>query len=203
MAAWALILGVGYLLVVFGLNTVLQMRASGSSGWVHGVGATGAERAASALFLLAWALDLLGPALILTGVLGPVSALNHTLVHVAGFVLIGVATLGARQAQVSMGAAWRTGIDPGRSQHLVTWGLFATVRNPVYVTVMAASLGIALLAPTVVAVLALLICLVSLEVQTRLVEEPFLLRRHGGAYLAYTDAVGRFIPKTGHLVHRV
>jgi protein-S-isoprenylcysteine O-methyltransferase Ste14 len=52
-----------------------------------------------------------------------------------------------------------------------------------------------------VSLLALPACLLSLEVQTRLVEEPFLAGRHGAAYLEYARAVGRFLPRIGRLRH--
>lgn len=98
-----------------------------------------------------------------------------------------------------MGDTWRTGIDPDRPDRLVTDGPFAAVRNPVYTTMLAASLGTALLAPTVLAPLAVAGRLIGLEIQTRRVEEPFLRARHGGAYARYARRVGRFLPRAGRL----
>jgi protein-S-isoprenylcysteine O-methyltransferase Ste14 len=201
MAALALCLCLAYLLVVFVLKTVLQLREYGSSGWVRGAGETPAERVANALFLLGCGLDLLGPVLVLTGRLHPWDRLDGFSVHVAGVVLLAAAVVGARAAQHSMGAAWRTGIDPRTPSALVTGGPFAIVRNPVYTTMLGSSIGVALLVPTAVSLVALPACLLSLEVQTRLVEEPFLAGRHGAAYLEYARAVGRFLPRIGRLRH--
>jgi protein-S-isoprenylcysteine O-methyltransferase Ste14 len=39
----------------------------------------------------------------------------------------------------------------------------------------------------------------ALELQTRAVEEPYLLRTHGEAYAAYAARVGRFVPGLGRL----
>jgi protein-S-isoprenylcysteine O-methyltransferase Ste14 len=40
---------------------------------------------------------------------------------------------------------------------------------------------------------------VSVELQTRLVEEPYLTRSHGEAYLDYARRAGRFVPRIGRL----
>jgi protein-S-isoprenylcysteine O-methyltransferase Ste14 len=43
---------------------------------------------------------------------------------------------------------------------------------------------------------------VALEVQVRLVEEPYLLRTHGAHYAEYASRVGRFVPGFGRLKTR-
>jgi protein-S-isoprenylcysteine O-methyltransferase Ste14 len=54
----------------------------------------------------------------------------------------------ANRAQATMGAAWRTGIADGDGAgRLVTTGLFGVVRNPVCTTMVASSVGVALLVP--------------------------------------------------------
>jgi protein-S-isoprenylcysteine O-methyltransferase Ste14 len=37
----------------------------------------------------------------------------------------------------------------------------------------------------------------SIEVQVRVVEEPYLLRVHGQVYRDYLATVGRFVPRLG------
>jgi protein-S-isoprenylcysteine O-methyltransferase Ste14 len=201
MAALALCLCLVYLFVVFVLTTVLQLRESGSSGWVRGAGETPAERTANVLWLLGCGLDLLGPLLVLAGRLHPWDRMDFAAVHAAGAALLVAAAVGARAAQGTMGTAWRTGIDPRIPSALVTGGPFAIVRNPVYTTMLGSSIGVALLVPTTVSLVALPVCLLALEVQTRLVEEPFLAGRHGAAYREYAGAVGRFLPRIGRLRH--
>ncbi len=201
MAALALGLCLTYLLTVFGLREVVQRRESGSTGWVRGLGETRAERVANALFLFSCGLDLLAPSLILAGRLSVWGRLDATPVHAAGAVLLAAAVVGAWLAQRTMGEAWRTGIDRRRPSELVTRGPFAIVRNPVYSTMLWSSVGVALAVPTAVALVAVPVCLLSLEVQTRLVEEPFLADRHGGIYLDYARRVGRFLPRVGRLRH--
>ena len=199
MAALALGLCLSYLLVVFVLRGILQRRAFGSSGWLGGTGATPAERLANLLFLVGCGLDLLTPVLVLSGRLRPWGPLDAPVAHAAGAALLAAAMVAASAAQRSMGAEWRTGIDPGAPSHLVTAGPFAVVRNPVYTTMVASSVGVALLVPTVIALVAVPVCLAGLEVQARLVEEPFLLERHGRRYRDYARVVGRFLPGIGRL----
>ena len=62
-----------------------------------------------------------------------------------------------------------------------------------------AGLGIALLVPSVVAILAVVLLVAALEIQTRLVEEPYLLATHGDEYAGYASRVGRFFPLVGRL----
>jgi protein-S-isoprenylcysteine O-methyltransferase Ste14 len=38
---------------------------------------------------------------------------------------------------------------------------------------------------------------IGLQIQVRLVEEPYLLRVHGDAYRRYAERTGRFVPWLG------
>jgi protein-S-isoprenylcysteine O-methyltransferase Ste14 len=60
-------------------------------------------------------------------------------------------------------------------------------------------LGVALLTPNPVAWLGFILLIASIELQVRRVEEPYLLRRHGDAYRAYTARAGRFLPGVGRI----
>jgi protein-S-isoprenylcysteine O-methyltransferase Ste14 len=57
--------------------------------------------------------------------------------------------------------------------------------------------GFALLVPTWISIVGLVLLVGSVELQVRLVEEPYLRRLHGSAYAGYVAAVGRFLPKVG------
>src|SRR5262249_20890865 len=83
---------------------------------------------------------------------------------------------------------------------LVAGGPFLWVRNPIYSSMLLAALGLALAAPNVLSVLALLALLVALELQVRLVEEPYLTRAHGRSYRDYASRTGRFVPGGGGFV---
>jgi protein-S-isoprenylcysteine O-methyltransferase Ste14 len=102
-------------------------------------------------------------------------------------------------AQVAMGDSWRIGVDEGERTALVTSGPFSVVRNPIFAAMLPATLGLTLLVPNVVALAGLAALGIALEIQVRLVEEPYLLRQHGDAYRNYAGRVGRFVPGLGRL----
>ena len=63
-----------------------------------------------------------------------------------------------------------------------------------------ATLGLALCVPNVVSVLTLVALVAALEIQVRLVEEPYLARVHGDGYRRYVATTGRFVPGVGRRV---
>ena len=75
--------------------------------------------------------------------------------------------------------------------------MFGRVRNPIYTAMFTFGLGIALVTPNLVACAGFILLVASIELQVRLVEEPYLLKTHGDAYRGYTASVGRFIPGAG------
>jgi protein-S-isoprenylcysteine O-methyltransferase Ste14 len=83
---------------------------------------------------------------------------------------------------------------------LVRHGVFGVVRNPIYAAMFVFWLGSALIAPNIVVIAGYILLAVSIELQVRLVEEPHLLKVHGGSYREYAGTVGRFVPRTG-LIH--
>lgn len=199
----ALILYVLYLALAFGLRTLIQLRRTGSSGF-HGLGGRpgSAEWIAGVGFTLALLFGAAAPVLALLDVVEPIAALDTTAIHLAGLILAlgGIGT--TFYAQVAMGASWRIGVDPEEKTALVTTGPFALVRNPIFAAMLPTALGLALLVPSWVALLGLAGLVVALELQVRVVEEPYLLQVHGGAYAAYAAQVGRFLPGAGRLPER-
>jgi protein-S-isoprenylcysteine O-methyltransferase Ste14 len=200
MATLALVLYLVYLVLAFGLRTLIQMRRTGSTGF-HGVGGKpgSPEWIAGVGFTVALLVGAAAPVLALLDVVEPVSSLDTTAAHVLGLVLaVGgiVATFGA---QIAMGTSWRIGVDPDERTQLVTAGPFAVVRNPIFAAMLPTALGLALLVPSWVSLLGLLGLLAALELQVRVVEEPYLRKAHGGAYAAYAARVGRFFPGVGRI----
>lgn len=195
----ALALCLVYLLLVFGLRSLLRWRSTGSSGVTPPGGRRYEEGAADALFLVGLVLDLGAPLLVIAGALPVLEGLAGLTATVVGSLLFAGAIAFALMAQHEMGAAWRTGVVAVADDPLVTSGPFALVRHPVYTATLVASLAVALIVPTALAVLALAACVAGLELQTRAVEEPHLLSRHGEAYRAYARRTGRFAPLLGRL----
>ncbi|NLT06686.1 MAG: isoprenylcysteine carboxylmethyltransferase family protein [Solirubrobacterales bacterium] len=200
MAGWALLfLGV-YLLLCFGARTMVHQARTGSTGFKGISGAPGsAEWVGGVLFAVALALGVAAPLLDLAGVLGPLPLLDAEVVQAAGGGLFFGGLVSTVVAQAAMGDSWRIGVDHAERTELVTDGPFAYVRNPIFAGMIPATLGIALLVGNVVAVVAVVLLVVALEIQTRRVEEPYLLSTHGRAYARYAARVGRFFPGVGRL----
>lgn len=95
-------------------------------------------------------------------------------------------------AQVQMGQSWRIGIDRHHIAVLKTTGLFSLSRNPVFLGLLTALVGLFLLLPNA----GTLVCLVSgyvlIQVAIRL-EEEHLAQQHGALYLNYKARVRRLL----------
>ncbi len=203
MAALALVLFGFSLTLTFGVRIAIQLRRTGSTGVLgFAADATPLERFAGVLFVAGLVAGAAAPLLALLGVLEPIAALDGTVGHAVGIVLAVAGILLTFGAQLAMGDAWRVGVDPEERTELVTGGPFGLVRNPIYSAMLPTVFGLVLMVPNVLAIAAFLTLLTALELQVRLVEEPYLLRVHGGAYADYAARVGRFVPRVG-LMHGV
>jgi protein-S-isoprenylcysteine O-methyltransferase Ste14 len=200
MAAAALVLYGVSLTLTFGVRIVVQLRRTGSTG-VHGFApdATPLERLAGVLFVLALLCGGSAPILTLLGVLEPIAALDDAVGHAIGLVIATAGVLLTFGAQLAMGDSWRIGVDPEERTELVTDGPFALVRNPIYSAMLPTVFGLVLMVPNALAAVAFVALFTALELQVRLVEEPYLLEVHGAAYARYAARVGRFIPAVGLL----
>jgi len=198
MPVLSLVLYSLYLALAFGLRVAIQLRRTGSTG-LSGIGGRPAERIAGAGFVLAALLGLAAPVLALLGRVEPINGLDTNWVYAVGAVLALLGIVGTFYAQIAMGDSWRIGVDAEERTELVTDGPFAYVRNPIYSAVIPTALGLALLVPSWVAIVGFVGLAIALEVQVRLVEEPYLLRAHGAAYAGYAARVGRFAPGVGRM----
>jgi protein-S-isoprenylcysteine O-methyltransferase Ste14 len=200
MATLALIFYAVYLVLAFGLRTLIQLRRTGSTGF-HGIGGRpgSPEWIAGVGFVLALALGAAAPILALLDVIEPIAALDVTAVHVVGVVLTVLGIAATLYAQIAMGASWRIGVDASERTALVTTGPFAIVRNPIFAAMIPTALGLTLLVPSWIAFVGFAGLLLALELQVRVVEEPYLLNAHPQDYPAYARRVGRFAPGLGRL----
>jgi len=198
----ALGLYAAYMALAFGLRTWLQLRRTGESGFKGISGRAGSlEWTAGVLFVVAIAVGVAAPVLDVADVVEPLGALDSAGVRATGVAIFLVGLIGTLYAQVAMGESWRIGVDVEERTALVTTGPFALVRNPIFAAMLPASLGLALLVPNAVALAGLAALWLALEIQVRLVEEPYLLRAHGDSYRQYAARVGRFVPGLGRLEH--
>lgn len=189
-----------YLLLAFGLRTLLHFRRTGRTGWAGVSGAPGSvEWWGGVLFVVAIVAGVAAPVGAVTGALPACGLLDGTILQAMGLVLFVVGGVATLWAQSAMGDSWRIGVEDRATTALVAKGPFRWVRNPIFTSMLAATVGLALLVPNGVALVAVLALVAALELQVRLVEEPYLLRVHGDRYRRYAERVGRFLPGIGRL----
>ena len=193
----ALLLEVVFFGLAFGWRSWVQWRRTGSTGFIRPRrGAGAAELVGSSGFVVALALLVAAPVADLAD-MARIELLDTTWAAAAGVALgiCGVAL--TLVAQFAMGDSWRIGVDPATRTDLVTTGVFRSVRNPIFTAMIVATVGLVLLVPNTVSAAALLVLVAALEVQVRLVEEPYLRTIHGSAYDTYLTSAGRFVPGVG------
>ena len=193
--AVAALAGYGVLLMAaFGVRTVLHVRRTDNSGWVRPP--TAAAWTGDGLFAVGVAAVTAGPVLHLLDVPGRLGAIDGPAFNGVGALLLAAGAVVALVAQHQMGPAWRAGIDvSGQRDDLVVDGLFRFVRNPFYSGMLAASLGVALMAPHVASIAGWFAMLAGGVIDVRLIEEPHLRMVHGEAYADYERSTPRFLPR--------
>ena len=197
LAWWALALFAVYLTLWFVLRSVLHYRATGDTGFRGISGPVGSPRWwAGVLFVLALLTGVLGPVAALAG-MEPIGVFNDPDVQAAAAVAAVVGIVLTVLAQLGMGSAWRIGVREGERTALVTVGWFAVVRNPIFSAMALTGAGLAFMVPNLVSIAGLALLLIALQLQVRIVEEPYLRAQHGPAYTSYEQSVGRFVPFLG------
>lgn len=93
---------------------------------------------------------------------------------------------------VSFGRSFRVGIDDERPDQLITAGVFAWSRNPIYVAFWFILLGQFLVFPNIAPLLYLLGATALFHRQV-LREEAYLAQHYGAGYAAYTRRVRRYL----------
>jgi protein-S-isoprenylcysteine O-methyltransferase Ste14 len=203
MALVAMLLYVLGLLFAVGVRSAVQWWRTGDTGFRLDAGPVGsAAWWAKVLLVASIAGGVAGPTAALAG-LPPLAFLDHAALRVTGVAVAAAGLAGTLFVQFAMGPSWRIGVDPAERTALVTRGAFAVVRNPIFTTMAATSVGMALMVPNPVSLAATALLVLSVEVQVRAVEEPHLLRVHGRDYIAYAGRVGRFLPGLGFIRGRL
>jgi protein-S-isoprenylcysteine O-methyltransferase Ste14 len=91
-----------------------------------------------------------------------------------------------------MGRNWRMDISDSNTA-LVTEGLFARIRHPIYAFSIAMMIATAVVLPTAAMIAIAIVHIVLMNVKARN-EEAHLARMHGDAYARYVERTGRFFP---------
>ena len=124
--------------------------------------------------------------------LGSYPALQASTLRLTGWGLLVLALGWLLVAQAQMGVAWRVGIDARQPTPLVQHGLFSRSRNPIFLSMRVALLGLALVAPSAATLVLLFAGELLMQVQVRL-EEQHLSGLHGERYAAYCHRVRRWL----------
>lgn len=187
-----------FALLGFGWRSWAQRRRTGSSGFKGISGRPGSiEWCAGVGFVVSMAVAFFAPLLQLLGVMTPLDALQAQAIQIAGIAIALIGIAATVYAQVDMGDSWRIGVDSSEVTTLVRKGAFGWVRNPIFTAMLVFGLGFALVTPNLVAIAGFALLVVTIELQVRVVEEPYLLSVHGDSYRDYLRSVGRFIPGVG------
>jgi protein-S-isoprenylcysteine O-methyltransferase Ste14 len=199
--AW---LAVALFVVFFAVDVLargyLHWRSTGSTGTPRrdsGLKAT--DFAGGAVAFAGMTTTVAGTVLAATDRLHAVRYLDFTGVRVAGTLLAAIGIGAVWVAQSGMGTSWRATIDYTERPELVTTGLFAVIRNPIFTFIIATAAGLALMAPNAVALTGVVAAALGINLHVRRVEEPYLRWAHGDAYVRYAAKVGRFVPGVGRM----
>ena len=200
MPVVALVLFAIFGVLGFSWRSWLQHRRTGSTGFRGVSGRVGsAEWFAGVGFVVALAAAFFAPVLQLAGVGSPLSFLHAPWIQLTGIAVAIAGTAATVYAQVDMGDSWRIGVDPSETTTLVRQGVFGLVRNPIFTAMFVFGVGIALVTPNAVALVGFALLVLTIEVQVRVVEEPYLATKHGDTYRDYLASVGRFVPGVGRV----
>lgn len=198
MATIALVLYFAFGVLGFGWRTWRQVRRTGSTGFRGISGRPGSlEWIAGVGFVLAILIGVAAPLLQLVAVVAPIDLLHSPAIQASGIALAVLGIAATLFAQNEMGESWRIGVDPTETTTLVQRGVFGLVRNPIFTAMVVFAAGITLVTPNPLAIVGFVLLVGTIELQVRVVEEPYLLRVHGSQYRDYAANVGRFIPTLG------
>ena len=112
--------------------------------------------------------------------------------RVVGVVLVTLGLILFALAFISFGDSWRVGVDMKTPGALVTKGIFAVSRNPIYVFLDIWFIGVFLINGTMIFLIFAVLAVAVLHWQI-LQEETFLLKLYGEPYQNYCARTGRYV----------
>ena len=198
MAATALTLYITWAALAFGWRTIIQYRRTGDTGLRLHARAGTPQWWAKLGFALAIIIGFAAPIAAVAG-LDNIPALDANWLHATGVAVTLLGIVLTVVAQYAMGESWRIGVDTNERTALVTNGAFAIVRNPIFTAMLVTATGLTMTIPNLISIIGLVALITALEVQVRLVEEPYLLTAQGDSNRTYAHHVGRFAPGIGRI----
>jgi protein-S-isoprenylcysteine O-methyltransferase Ste14 len=125
-----------------------------------------------------------------------IELLNSSFAKLIGAILISCSLLTFASALISFGHSWRVGIDERAPGELVSRGVFAITRNPIFVSLIVYAVGSFLIHGRLI--LLIFAVLIAAGVHYQIIqEEKFLSRMYGAAYERYTARTGRYFSFRG------
>ncbi|WP_425077862.1 methyltransferase family protein [Psychroserpens sp. S379A] len=122
----------------------------------------------------------------------PIWYLENPFLQKIGWTLLVISLIVVWISQSQMANSWRIGIDENNKTKLVTNGMFSISRNPIFLGIMIANIGLFLVIPNTFTLLITSLSTLSMNTQIRL-EEEFLKREFGNEYIQYAEKVRRWI----------
>ena len=183
-----------FLITAVFLRIIIQYQRTGDSGIrAASTRAPVIEILPGVIFILTFCFAL---ALVVLGYLELISVLHNLpmVVQYVGFLLgvTGIAIVVISQFQ--MGNSWRIGVDQKESTSLITHGLYANSRNPIYFGLLLFWIGLSVTFPHPLLWLSATMCWICIELIVRKIEEPYLIKEHGDAFQQYAFRTNRYLP---------
>jgi len=124
---------------------------------------------------------------------GRFACLDNDAAKGSGIVLWVIGMLVGLAGEVALGESFRVDLPRERTR-LVTAGIYRTIRNPCVLGLDLVALGTLLIAPSLLALVAVALNFVGFYLKVQ-AEEEYLRRTHGEEYETYCTRTGRYLPR--------
>lgn len=122
----------------------------------------------------------------------PAYFLKNKTVFWSGLIILHISLLIIVVTQYQMSRSWRIGFDKSEKTELITKGMFRFSRNPIFLGMLLTMLGLFLVIPNGITLLAMVTAYIVLQIQVRM-EEEYLRKVQGEEYLKYCEQVRRWV----------
>lgn len=190
----SLVLICGFLIVAVVLRILVQYQKTGDLGVrAASVHAPMIEILPGTIFVLTFCFALV---LVVLGYLGKIRLLVSlpSIFEYFGFIVGASGLTTTVISQFQMGNSWRIGVDQKESTALVTHGLYASSRNPIYFGILLFWIGLSITFPHPLLWLSAFVCWICIELIVRKIEEPYLMKEHGITFQNYVSRTNRYLP---------
>ncbi len=119
---------------------------------------------------------------------------SHYSIKMLGILLSVISLAWTLIAQLQMKDSWRIGINTAERTELKTKGIFSISRNPIFLGIIIANIGVFLMLPNSITFAQIFLSHYAIQTQIYL-EEEYLEKTHLTSYLKYKRKVRRWIGK--------